>query len=176
MHEGGDNCSIPIAAFVTCQARLKLWRELNKLGLRVLYFDTDSIIFVSKPCDYMPELGDFLGQFTSEVQSGLYIVEFVSAGPKNYAYKLNSGETSCTVKGFTLNHIASQKINYESIKEIVCRPADGGIRESISVEQMKFARNKFTWEIETSIISKLYSFVYDKRILLSDLTTLPYGY
>ena len=38
-------CSnVIVAAFVTVQARLKLYEPLEKLNERVLYFDTDSII------------------------------------------------------------------------------------------------------------------------------------
>ena len=45
MHWGSNQTNVVIAAFVTCQARLKLYSELIKLGKRVLYFDTDSIIY-----------------------------------------------------------------------------------------------------------------------------------
>ena len=43
-------CSnVIVAAFVTAQARLKLYEPLEKLNERVLYFDTDSIIYHHKP-------------------------------------------------------------------------------------------------------------------------------
>ena len=82
--------NVILAAFVTAQARLHLYSELNKLNERVLYFDTDSIFFVTNAYDnYHPKLGDFLGQFTNEIdpREGTHITEFVSAGAKNYAYK-----------------------------------------------------------------------------------------
>jgi hypothetical protein len=153
---------------------LKLFREINKLGDRILYFDTDSIIFVSKEGEYEPELGDFLGQFTNEIDKseGNFIEEFVSAGPKNYSYKLDTGVTHCTVKGFTLNHVAAQQISFESIKSIVC----GNHAEKIQIEQNKFSRNKHTWNVKTESIFKLYGFVYDKRVIVDDLKTLPYGF
>lgn len=175
--ESNFDCSIPIAAFVTCQARLKLYNELLKIGKRVLYFDTDSIISISREGEYTPTLGDYLGEFTNEIDpsEGDYIVEFVSAGPKNYAYKLNTGVTHCVVKGFNLNFIASTKIHFDSIKEIVCDESHR-LFKTICVDQLKFTRSKYTWEIETNIISKKYKFVYDKRVLLPDLTTLPYGF
>jgi hypothetical protein len=49
--------------------------------------------------------GEYLGDLTDEIdpKDGNYIVEFVSAGPKNYAYKTDKGVTKCTIKGFTLN-------------------------------------------------------------------------
>jgi hypothetical protein len=40
-----------IAAFVTAQARLKLYSYIEKLQERVLYFDTDSIIYLTRPGD-----------------------------------------------------------------------------------------------------------------------------
>ena len=79
------------------------------------------MIFISRPGEYEPKLGDYLGELTDEISEsdGNYIEEFVCAGPKNYALKYDSGKTDCTIKGFTLSHIASLKLNYESIKEIV---------------------------------------------------------
>jgi hypothetical protein len=51
-----------------------------------------------------------LGEFTNELKpkDGNYIREFVSAGPKNYAYQLESGKTFCKIKGFTVNSIFIQ--------------------------------------------------------------------
>jgi hypothetical protein len=48
--------------------------------------------------------------------------------------------------------------------------------EKISVEQNTFIRDKSNWSIRTEVINKLYRLVYDKRILLEDFTTLPYGF
>ena len=98
MHTGGVNTNVCVAAFVTSYGRLRLYNEIDKLGDCVLYFDTDSIIFISRPGQYEPQLGNFLGQFTNEIdpRDGLYIIEFVSAGPKNYAFKLNTGITKYT--------------------------------------------------------------------------------
>ncbi|CAF0954010.1 unnamed protein product [Brachionus calyciflorus] len=121
MHSGSLQTSVVLAAFVTCNARLKLYEELKKIDKRVLYFDTDSIINVRSPGQYRPPLGDYLGDFTDEInkKDSSHIVEFISAGPKNYAYKMDNGKTSCTVKGFTLNHISSLVIYFDSIRDIV---------------------------------------------------------
>ena len=174
MHEGGVQTSVPLAAFVTCHARLKLYNELKKLNERVLYFDTDSIIYISRPGEYDPPLGDYLGEFTDELKKkgASHITEFISAGPKNYAYQLDNGKTSCTVKGFTLNHLSSLSINFEAIKDIVLNERD----KKIKVDQLKFTRNKIDWSIKTDVISKMYGFVYEKRVLSDDLSTLPYGF
>ena len=170
-----NTVNVVLASFVTCHARLRLYKELKKLGNRVLYFDTDSIIYSSKKNDeYHPILGDYLGELTNEIDKtdGNYIEEFISAGPKNYAYKLDSSLTKCTIKGFSLNYITSLTINFDSIKEIVLKDQS----RKIKVKQLKFIRDKLNWEISTSEIEKLYSFVYDKRVIVDNYDTRPYGY
>jgi len=57
------------------------------LGERVLYFDTDSVIYLEAPGKLSPPLGDYLGGFTSELNEDDCIVEFVSGSSKNYGYK-----------------------------------------------------------------------------------------
>ena len=74
MHEDGNQTSVALAAFVTCHARLKLYNELKKLNERVLYFDTDSIINVSKDGEYDPPLGDYLGEFTDELKKKVLVM------------------------------------------------------------------------------------------------------
>ncbi|KAJ8018898.1 putative DNA polymerase [Holothuria leucospilota] len=108
----GSNTNVFIAAYTTAQARLKLYSYLEQLDRRVLYFDTDSIIYVSTPDAWDPPIGSFLGDMTDELRKpygeGSYITEFVSGGPKNYAYKVysqdrQSSATVCKVRGITLN-------------------------------------------------------------------------
>lgn len=56
------NTNTVIAAYTTAQARLKLYSYIEKLQERVLYFDTDSIIYINRENDtYQPETGNFLG-------------------------------------------------------------------------------------------------------------------
>ena len=61
------NTNVTIVAFYTSWARLKLWPVMQKLGQKVLYYDTDSIIFSVKEVVYVPPLGTYLGQFTDEL-------------------------------------------------------------------------------------------------------------
>ena len=93
--------NIFVAAFTTCWARLRLYKALELLGHRILYFDTDSVVFIEHPDD--PVLGNYLGDFTDECDDGDYIVEFVSGGPKNYGYRTKQGKVECKVRGFRLN-------------------------------------------------------------------------
>ena len=87
------NLSIFVASFTTCWARLRLYEALELLGERVLYFDTDSVIYVKRPGLSDPVLGDFLGDFTSEMYGDDYIKEFASGGLKNYGYKTRGGKS-----------------------------------------------------------------------------------
>jgi hypothetical protein len=173
MHFGGLTTNVVIASFVTCQARLKLFHYMQKLDKRVLYCDTDSIIFISRENEYEPELGSFLGQFTSEIKApSSYITEFVSAGPKNYAIKTDTGETDCTVKGITFNYLTSLEITFDSLKNIVCCERD----KVITVLQEKFIRNRDKFEIHTETQKKQYRYYFDKRVVFNDFTTLPFGF
>ena len=77
-----NKTNIYLATFTTCWDRLKLYIVREQLNRNVLYYDTDSLIYVSRPGQYDPPLGDYLGELTDELDSGEHIVEFVSSGPK----------------------------------------------------------------------------------------------
>ncbi len=98
-----NKTNIYLATFTTCGARLKLYSVLEDLDRRVLYYDTDSVIYVSRPGQCDPPLGDFLGELTDELDGGEHIVGVCVGWPKNYAYKTNKNEETCKVRGFTLN-------------------------------------------------------------------------
>ena len=85
------NVNIFIACFITSYARLKLYDALDTLQERVLYFDIDSVIDTKKPHETSIPTGNYLGQYTNELDEGDHIVEIVAAGPKNYAYNTFKG-------------------------------------------------------------------------------------
>jgi hypothetical protein len=173
LHLGGKDSNVVLGSFVTCYGRMRLYEEMFKIDDRVLYFDTDSIIFISKENHYEPELADYLGKFTNEIKGDNYIEEFVSAGPKNYGYKLNNGQTSCKIKGFSVNFIASESLNFQSMRDLVL---NHNFAETIAVEQNKFIRDKKDLTIRTETMLKQYRQVYDKRILFENFETLPFGF
>ena len=87
--------------------RLRLDSYLEKLDHRVLYCDTDSIVFTTSPGEWEPPLGDYLGDLTDEITDNS-IVKFVTGEPKNYAYLLQKPSedgllSCCKVRGITLN-------------------------------------------------------------------------
>jgi len=77
-----------IGSYVTAGAGLHLYGYLDKLQERALYTDTDSVVFIQpKDGAALVEIGDCLGAMTSELKPDEIISEFVSGGPKKYAYK-----------------------------------------------------------------------------------------
>ena len=79
----GSKTNIFKAAFTTCQAHLKLYEFLELFGDRVLYYDTDLVIYIWKPGQTEIPYGDYPGDMTNELDEGDYIMEFVSGGAKN---------------------------------------------------------------------------------------------
>jgi len=114
-----------IGSYVTAGARLHLYGYLDQLQEGSLYTDTDSVVFIQlRDAAALVEIGDCLGTMTSELKPNEIISEFVSGGPKNYAYKtLNSvrgaEKTVCKVRGITLNYSASQPVRFEKIKDMI---------------------------------------------------------
>ena len=91
--------NIHITCFTTSHARMMLYGVLDKLGDRVLGYDTDSAWFVEKEGENLIETGDGLREL-----DGNYITDWVGTGPKSYSYKVSNGDVVCKTKGFTLNY------------------------------------------------------------------------
>ena len=78
---------------------VELHKYLEHLDRRVLYFGTDSIIFSQKDGEWMPPVGDFLGDLTDELGEygdGRFLNEFVSGGPKIILINFGQAKTSRT--------------------------------------------------------------------------------
>lgn len=135
--------NVVIASMTTAFARMELYKYLELVGPhRVFYFDTDSLLFVSRDGDTMPPLGDFLGQMKDEIVDeygpGAYIIEYVSGGPKNYAIKIfipSTGETvtKVKVKGISLNFETSKLINFDTMKKMILN----GIKKNNNVDPLR---------------------------------------
>ena len=108
--------NIFIVAFTknTCHARLCLYKALHHLQERILYFDTDSVIYIQRPSDppLHPPCGNYLGDFKNDLSPNDHIVEFCSGGPKTYVYQTKQGKMVCKVRGFSLNVQGSAELNY----------------------------------------------------------------
>jgi hypothetical protein len=85
---------IAVGAATTAAARTILHTAIQdsfERGETLLYCDTDSMMLLrdlDDPLQTGPELGDGLGELTSEVSEGWHISSMVAVSPKNYGYVL----------------------------------------------------------------------------------------
>jgi hypothetical protein len=127
------------------------------------------------------ETGDNLGDMTSELKPSEYIEEFVSGGPKNYAYKVVDTVTGerkqvCKVRGITLNYNASHLVNFDVIRDMIL-----GEERTVKVHSdHKIKRKRKSVGGVVSIVTepkdKIYRISFFKPRRLNDETSLPFGY
>ena len=170
--EADGKTNVVIAAFTTAHARLKLYGVLEQLNRRVLYFDTDSVIYVSKEDEWEPPTGSYLGQLTDELDGG-YITTFVSGGPKNYAYETSTDKTVCKVRGITLNYRTQQHVNFDVMSDMV--RGEGPEKVTVNIPY-KINRDTKEKSVKTRSENKDYRIVYNKRVIVNNFDTLPYGF
>ena len=179
--EQNNKVNVVIAAFTTAYARLKLYDLLDLLQERVLYYDTDSVIYVHKTDEPDPPLGNYLGDLTNELNEDDYITSFISGGPKNYAYRTKKGKTETKIRGITLDYSASGKLNHNTIRELVhtyCNELEvSEEEEKVTIDMpFKIIRNRKEKRIVTKRMKKDYRVVYNKRVVKENYETVPYGY
>ena len=75
------------------------------------------------------------------------------------------------VKGITLNSGNSQLVNFDTLKDMVLN----GNRPLTVHDPLKIIRPKIGSVITTKQ-DKMYRVVYDKRRIVGDYNTVPYGY
>ena len=172
--------SLITGIFVTSYARMELYKYLDLLQDKVLYYDTDSVFYVLPPGVEDPiKEGNSLGQMSNELKKGCYITEMVCGACKSYAYKEfnpETGEEKITVKakGFRLTGDASAILSFNSLKDAVEQKVKG-IHKTIKVPQTRIKVNK-QMELHTVEEDKEFQVVYEKRRLLQDFRTLPWGW
>ena len=173
-----NRTNVFIAAFTTCWARLKLYSYLQTLGEQVLYYDTDSVIY--KWSAGLPKVptGDYLGDLKDEL-NGDYIVEFLSGGPKNYAYRTAEKEkVEWKVRGFTLNVRGQETINFNTMRKNILAVLNGEKEvEIVQTNPTHFKRDVVHKGISVGPQRKRYRLVFDKRVVIrSTKSSLPFGF
>lgn len=182
----------------TTAARLRLYSELEKLGNRCFYMDTDSILFLQKNDEeYCPELSTAVGGLSDELEKHRklpdftpYINEFVCIGPKTYAYRIiNEPESSSTFKpiiivrckGLSLRGENAKKINMELLKSFVLGKNLVDYDEDLFYfEPVQTKRQCIRAVKDFKVVSreetKLFRYTFDKRIVRDNYITYPFGY
>jgi len=109
--------NIALAGFTTANARLRLYKELYKLDDRVIYCDTDSIIYEYRKNEYNTQEGDCLGEWELEENGDLKNV--YALAPKTYGYTSLDGEQKYKCKGITLNSGNKHNFTFDKLKDLI---------------------------------------------------------
>ena len=156
-----------------------MYKYLQLLKEQVLYFDTDSIIYLWRNGLPEVETGPFLGQMKDET-AGVPIQEFATGGPKNYTYMLQNGETECKIRGFTQDEQGSALLNFESMKNHILGAINnpGNAPHPIAVPvSINMETNRTNKKICLTPKVKNYRLVFEKRVINPlDCSSRPYGY
>ena len=170
-------CSnVVVAAFVIAQAKLKLYGVLEKLNERVLYCDTESIIYVHKPDLWNPNIiNNRLEEWTGEVPNAR-IMKFVGIGPKNHGYEYVDNDcqrkSTCKVKGLTLDYNTSQLFHFHRMLEWA-KSTWRDFKETVDYQRIRKHKDR---RVTTEKQSKTCRFTYNKSVILINGYTVPYGF
>uniref|UniRef100_A0A183BN37 DNA-directed DNA polymerase n=1 Tax=Globodera pallida TaxID=36090 RepID=A0A183BN37_GLOPA len=169
--------NLAVACFVTAHARVYLHARLEEVRLaggRPLYCDTDSVLFIKRRgAAPLPTEGDALGQLKRELP-GRRIVQFFSAGPKNYGFRHVCARTGGDeraerkVRGLELNYVASQLLPFDRMCRMVLNyfGRRRNVERCVAVPQRRFVRTKRA-EILTRPSTKLYRPVFTKGLVVA---------
>jgi hypothetical protein len=158
-----DSTNVMLCAFVTANARMVLWDALNKLGDRVLYCDTDSVIYLLSDDENLNiKSSSKLGEWKDECE-GDYITDFVSIAPKSYAYKMSNGDQVVKCKGVTLNYENSKVVTFETLKDLVI-----GKKQKLKTRHLMFDCSKAN-EFEINTLYREKATMLNKNMLKGEL-------
>lgn len=147
-----ENTNIMLCAFITAHARMTLWKTMHKLGDRVLYCDTDSIIYILDQSNQSNNIksSSKLGEWKDECEGDI-ITDFVTIAAKSYAYKLKSGKEIVKCKGVSLNFENSNIINFNTFKQLVI-----GEKLNLTTKHLKFNcdNKEGAYQMKTDYIRK----------------------
>ena len=131
--------------------------------------DTNSIMYYDHGKNTV-QTSPLLGCWTDELD-GSYIQSMLASAPKTHSYKTASNNICTKMKGFTLHHKNAEKLNATALEELI----DGAVRK-IKVTNTQIIRNKTTKQLVNKDETKTLSFKFEKRIMLDNYDTVPYGY
>ena len=174
--------NVYIALFTTAHARLKLYELLDTLQERVMYLDSDSCIYNddgSEACKKIERMmGKKLGDLTDEIvdkHNANYIVQFISAGPKDYSMKLDTGKIVSCCKGFRYNTEVEEKITLD--KKVKLVTDENETYETVKYKNIKIGKDH---QLKTVKQVKSYDYMFDKRKIYNEnenlIRSFPYGY
>lgn len=142
----------------------------------------DSICFLSVPGQPDPELGQYLGEMTDQLAEDYgensFCTEFVSAGSKNYAFKvavggdLNNIKTVIKVRGISINSSCTDIVTFDNLKDMVLSKDHKQNTIHIPAQIARLPG----WRIVTRPSSKKWQVCLNKRRRIDIERTVPFGY
>ena len=123
--------------------------------------------------------GDYVGYLINEMEQygpGSFIQEFVSGGPKNYAFSVfcpSTGKraTKCKVKGINLNYENSKVFNFTTLRDMILENA-----APVHVDNSKKIKRKQGGVVVSELETKGYKVVFKTRRLMDDFDSLSHGH
>ena len=183
--------NVYISAFITAYARVMLIDDVFiPLGDKVLYYDTDSAVYVSPTGEHLLPVNKDgeLGTWASELPDDDYFVEFCSSGPKTYSCRSFSGDRNVNKsKGFHLHWENSTIFHMQSMKEAVEKKALNQPFDKMKLHANETIMRREAFKITvTNNPGKVLNMTYDKRHIcppvydemgvLKMIDTLPWGH
>lgn len=150
---------------------------------RLLYVDTDSIMFIQNKYDKpLLDTGRYLGELTNEIPDGWEMILFIGLGPKNYAYRIREISTGkvkdvLKIRGITLNYRTKDEITLDHFYDLVTEKTQKKV-----IFSPNNIRRKPGFVIVSRPETKTHQVTKSKRrriienVTITDYKTLPYGY
>jgi hypothetical protein len=174
LHEG----YLPAGLFVPAWGRLMLYEQLEQLGDRVLYHDTDSIIYIYDPLVYNIPESNVWGKWSVEKidskNGGLR--GFVGLGPKSYGIRAANGVSEIKVKGLSLKLAHKELFNFDVMDKHIQTYLEMGESTCLQIPQKRFNYNPSKGMMTEEYLKKLQ---FQPEILKGDLVggvVVPKGY
>ena len=166
--------NLALAGFFTGNARLRLYKELYNLGDRVIYCDTDSIIYEYSKTEYNVSESDLLGEW--ELEEGGDLREVNALAPKTYGYKPIDGTEKYKCKGITLNYGNKAHFTYDKLKTLIKGDLNGERHKitTYSDDFIKDTKNGVIYTKRNVAKETNYNVEDFKRVFYSDGTSSPF--
>lgn len=167
--ETGLYVNIPMAASVTAHAQSILMNQMFVVGEeRVLYCDTDSIIYLRAPTD-PPFTKSGLGNWADEFP-GDNILKYLALAPKSYVMNVEDGDDVFKCKGVRTTEENRRRTPVEKLEGLVAHSFFGSGLESIQAETMTIHPNSTNSNVPYATMLTRYGYkkirtVYSKRHL-----------
>jgi hypothetical protein len=159
--------------------------ELENLNAKIMYTDTDSLIFTLKKNQILPfKISPCFGDFKFEIPNEFKIVSFYSLGPKNFSIKYETTEgilkDIIKLRGITLKNEVNKKLIDSEMYDIYLQNYLLNKKIKFSVPQVRSRISKHK-NIRTHRFTKVFftNSINSKRIIDKknvNLNSFPFGF